>query len=167
MSKRIVVLIAVSVLLSIPAAASADGLVFTVKPNLQMQSAQLGVAAGRFTPYVGLDFASIGAKLLSGSDSAILQMSEVVALTHHEKWDGTGYPQGLKGEEIPIEGRVVALADVFDALCSKRCYKPAFPFEKSLSIIKEGCGKHFCPAVVDAFLEGLVKVRNIHRRYSD
>lgn len=110
---------------------------------------------------------TIGAQLLSNSDSEIIQMSCVVAMTHHEKWDGSGYPEGLAGEDIPIEGRIVALADVFDALCSKRCYKPAFSFEKSMAIVQEGRGKHFDPAVLDAFLEGLPKVRNIHRRYGD
>lgn len=84
-----------------------------------------------------------------------MRMSERVALTHHEKWDGTGYPLGLKGDKIPIEGRIVALADVFDALTSRRCYKPPFALEETIRIIKEGSGNHFDPNVADAFLRAL------------
>ena len=73
-------------------------------------------------------------------------------MTHHEKWDGSGYPNGLAGTEIPIEGRITAVADVFDALSSKRPYKDAFPVEKCFRIITEGRGSHFDPDVTDAFL---------------
>jgi putative two-component system response regulator len=96
--------------------------------------------------------AEMGAKLMSVGRSPILDMAKRVALTHHERWDGTGYPLGLEGEAIPIEGRITAVADVFDALGSRRVYKPAFPLAKCLAIIVERRGTHFDPAVVDAFL---------------
>lgn len=108
-----------------------------------------------------------GGKILSNSTSKLMKMAEVVALTHQEKYDGTGYPYQLKGEEIPIEGRVVALGDVFDALTSKRCYKPSFSFEKTLDIIKEGRGKHFDPNCVDALFKCLDKVKQVMEEYAD
>jgi HD-GYP domain-containing protein (c-di-GMP phosphodiesterase class II) len=107
----------------------------------------------------------IGARILAGSDVPLLRMSEQIALSHHEKWDGSGYPRGLHGEEIPVEGRIVALADVFDALTSRRCYKPAFTVEKALEIIREGHGKHFDPRCVDAFLSGLGEVLEIKKEF--
>lgn len=97
----------------------------------------------------------IGARILDDSSSPILTAAKEVALTHHEKYDGTGYPNGLKGEEIPLSGRIVGLADVFDALVSKRCYKPAYPMDESINIIKNEKGKHFDPKIVDAFTDGL------------
>lgn len=87
----------------------------------------------------------IGAEILKGSDSDFIQLGEQVALAHHEKWDGSGYPQGLAGADIPLSGRIVAIADTFDALTSKRPYKEPFTVEKSLSIIKDGRGAHFDP----------------------
>ncbi len=86
---------------------------------------------------------------------------------HHEKWDGTGYPRGLKGEQIPLAGRIVAVADVFDALTTKRPYKPPFGFDKSVKIIKELSGSHFDPKVVDVFLRKLAKIYRIYRNYKD
>lgn len=83
--------------------------------------------------------------------SPILEMARRIALTHHEKWDGTGYPLGLAGEDIPLEGRITAVADVFDALSSKRPYKAAFPLDRCLTIMEEGRGKHFDPNILDAF----------------
>lgn len=109
----------------------------------------------------------IGARILSGSTTGFLRLGEVVALTHHERWDGTGYPQGLKGKEIPLAGRIVAIADVFDALLSRRPYKEPFPLDKSLAIIREGRGKHFDPAVVDAFEAVLDEILDIRARYQD
>jgi putative two-component system response regulator len=94
----------------------------------------------------------IGAKILKNSDAEFIRMGETIARHHHEKWDGTGYPDGLKGIEIPITCRIAAIADVFDALTSKRPYKKAFSVERSLAIIREGRGNHFDPDVVDAFL---------------
>lgn len=109
----------------------------------------------------------IGAQILSNSDFELLEVAKVIALTHHERYDGKGYPQGLKGEDIPIEGRIVSLADAFDALTSKRPYKPAFSIEKSISIIKEERGKQFDPNIVDTFLaikEEILSIReNIKR----
>ncbi len=86
-------------------------------------------------------------------DHSFLKLAREIAYSHHEKWDGTGYPEGLQGEEIPLSGRLMALADVYDALISKRVYKPPFTHAKALEIIAEGRGKHFDPAVSDAFLE--------------
>ena len=94
-------------------------------------------------------------------------MAATIASTHHEKWDGTGYPCGLAGEAIPVEGRITAVADVFDALTSKRPYKAALPFDKSVAIIQSERERHFDPAVVDAFLAGLDEVARVHRECSD
>jgi putative two-component system response regulator len=95
---------------------------------------------------------SLGADIMAvASSSPVFKVAALIAETHHEKWDGSGYPLGLKGTDIPIEGRIVAVADVFDAISSDRPYKRAFPLDKSLEIIEEGRGKHFDPQVVDAF----------------
>lgn len=108
----------------------------------------------------------IGAKILANSEAEVLQLAETVALTHHEKYDGTGYPRGLKGEEIPLVGRIVAIADVFDALTSKRYYKPAYPVEKALNIIEEGKGKHFDSTLVDAFFDSMDEILEIRKKYT-
>lgn len=96
-----------------------------------------------------------GGKILAGSESKILQLSESIALTHHEKWNGMGYPYGVKGRSIPVAGRIVAVADVFDALSNERCYKPAFPMDKVLRILREDTGTHFDPGVTECFFEHL------------
>ncbi len=96
-----------------------------------------------------------GHRLVRGSSSAILDMAATIALSHQEKWDGSGYPRGLKGEAIPIEGRIVAVADVFDALTSDRVYRPAFPVEEAIRMMREERGKHFDPVLLDAFMEVL------------
>ena len=96
-----------------------------------------------------------GYRLVRGSSSAILDMAATIALSHQEKWDGTGYPRGLKGEAIPIEGRIVAVADVFDALTSDRVYRPAFPLEEAIRMMREERGTHFDPVLLDAFMEVL------------
>ena len=93
----------------------------------------------------------IGAKILKDSDAEFIRMGEVIARHHHEKWDGSGYPRGLKGVEIPIAGRIAAIADVFDTLTSQQPYKEPFSVDKSLAIIRERRGSHFDPDVVDAF----------------
>ena len=95
---------------------------------------------------------SVGAKIVDVGSSPILKMAKRVAMTHHERWDGTGYPLRLAGEDIPLEGRITAVADVFDALNSKRSYKHAFSIEKCFEILKEARGTQFDPAVVDAFV---------------
>jgi putative two-component system response regulator len=94
----------------------------------------------------------VGAQIVGVGHSPILKMATQIALTHHERWDGTGYPLGLAGEDIPLEGRITAVADVFDALSSRRAYKPAYPVETCFQIIESGRGTHFDPAVVDALL---------------
>jgi putative two-component system response regulator len=109
----------------------------------------------------------IGSNLLKGSESFLIKMAEIIALTHHEKWDGSGYPNGLGGENIPLAGRITAIADVFDALTSKRPYKEAFPFEKALAIIAEGRGNHFDPAVTDAFLDLQKSILEIRASFTD
>ena len=96
--------------------------------------------------------AALGARLLSGSSSPVLQMAAVIAATHHERWDGTGYPAGLAGEAIPLVGRVVAVADVFDALTHDRPYKSAWPVEQAIAEIQSAAGSQFDPRVVAAFL---------------
>ena len=95
--------------------------------------------------------AARGAELLGGSDSPLLQMAEEIARTHHERWDGTGYPNGLSGEEIPLSGRIAAVADVFDALTQDRPYRDAWDLDRAIAKIETGRGHHFDPRVVDAF----------------
>lgn len=109
----------------------------------------------------------IGARILEGSDSNLLRMGETIALNHHERWDGTGYPHGIKGRKIPLAARIVSIADVFDALISKRPYKEAFPIEKSLDIIREMNGVNFDPEVVEAFFSSLDEILSVVHRYSD
>jgi putative two-component system response regulator len=99
--------------------------------------------------------------------SSFLRYAREIAFTHQEKWDGSGYPQGLKGDEIPISGRLMALADVYDALISKRVYKPPFPHEKAVSIILEGKEIHFDPDMVDAFIALENTFRNIALTFAD
>jgi cyclic di-GMP phosphodiesterase len=94
----------------------------------------------------------IGNDILAGSDSELLRLGGLMALTHHERWDGSGYPCGIAGEEIAIEGRIVALADVFDALTSERPYKAAFGIDQAVAIMKEEHGRHFDPDLLDLFL---------------
>lgn len=108
-----------------------------------------------------------GGEILANSENELLRMSERVARGHHEKWDGTGYPDKLKGEAIPLEARIVALADVFDALTSRRCYKPAFSLNDALKIIYDGAGKHFDPALVDAFKRVLSNIIQVMNTFAD
>lgn len=109
----------------------------------------------------------IGARILQDSTSPLLKEAYTIALTHHEKWDGSGYPSGTAGDDIPLSGRIVALADVFDALTQKRVYKDAFSIEKSMNIICEGNGKHFDPDVVKALKLGLDEAVEIRESYKD
>ena len=108
-----------------------------------------------------------GAKILENAKAELLRVSETIALTHHEKWDGSGYPRGLEGEAIPLKGRMVALADVFDALTTKRCYKPAFSLEESLRIIREGTGRHFDPNVLQAFNNNIERILAVKAQFSN
>jgi putative two-component system response regulator len=103
----------------------------------------------------------IGAKLLSRSKSKILQMAEEIALTHHEKFNGKGYPNQLKGMDIPISGRIVAITDVFDAITSKRPYKDPYPCDIALDILKKERGEHFDPNVLDIFIGNFDKILEI------
>jgi len=109
----------------------------------------------------------IGARILEGSDTGFIKLAEVIALTHHEKWNGSGYPKGLKASEILLAGRITAIADVFDALTCKRPYREPFPLEKSFGIIKEGRGRHFDPDVVDSFLAAEDEILSIKEKHKD
>lgn len=108
-----------------------------------------------------------GSEILEGSSSKFLKAGQEISLTHQEKWDGSGYPRGLEGQEIPLNGRICAIADVYDALTSDRPYRDAFSTEKALEIIKEGRGQHFDPEVVDIFLENIDEVRKIEDKYRE
>jgi putative two-component system response regulator len=108
----------------------------------------------------------LGGKILAGSQSPYLKMGEKIALTHHERWDGSGYPEGLTGEQIPLTGRIVNLADQYDALRAERPYKPALPHDRVLEIILKGDGRtepgHFDPQVLEAFRKGMKRFEEIH-----
>jgi putative two-component system response regulator len=105
----------------------------------------------------------LGYELLKDSPSIIIQVASEVAYTHHERWDGKGYPRGLSGDKIPISGRIVAIADFFDALTSTRPYrKEPFPMPKTLQMIREDREKHFCPNSTDAFFKVINKIKDIH-----
>ncbi|OYT70060.1 MAG: two-component system response regulator [Chloracidobacterium sp. CP2_5A] len=111
--------------------------------------------------------AAIGAELLSGSTSPLMQMAMEIALSHHEKWDGSGYPRGLKGENIPIVGRIVALCDVFDALTTERPYKQAWPVEDVVAELERQSGRHFDPKLVETFKLILPRILQIRERYTE
>ena len=103
--------------------------------------------------------------MLTGSNSAFLNMAESIALTHHEKFDGTGYPRGLRGENIPLVGRITAVADVFDALTSQRPYKEPWGLDHAFAEIKAMSGKNFDPKVVDAFYDAKKEIEEIYRAH--
>ncbi len=111
--------------------------------------------------------ALIGEEILAKSDKRILQLGSIIAGQHHEKWNGKGYPRGLKGEEIHIAGRITALADVFDALGSKRCYKDAWPVADIIAVIKEERGEQFDPTLVDLFEENIDALVAIREKFPD
>ena len=111
--------------------------------------------------------ATIGYELLQGSSSRVLQAGAEIARGHHEKFDGSGYPQGLQGEDIPIFSRIVAVADVFDALTSERPYKKAWDVEAAVDFLKAGSGSHFDPECVTAFLNAWDDVQQVRARYSE
>jgi len=111
--------------------------------------------------------AVIGANILEGDDSDLMKCAGEIALTHHEKWDGSGYPYGLSGEAIPLVGRIAALADVFDALTSVRPYKEAWTVEAAVDLIKENRGTHFDPELVTVFLEQLPGILKIRDQFSE
>jgi putative two-component system response regulator len=109
----------------------------------------------------------IGYRILSGSEAELLTLAALLAWTHHERFDGSGYPRQLAGEEIPIEGRIAAVADVFDALTSDRIYRPAFNVEEAVTMMREQRGAHFDPEVLDRFLGAMEKVEEIRVGYED
>lgn len=119
------------------------------------------------------DHASIGAEAIGnamkhiGSASPFLRLAQEIALSHHEKWDGTGYPHGLKHTEIPLSARLMAIADVYDALVSERAYKPALPHREAVEIIIGERAKQFDPTLVDVFVDIAHAFDAIHRQFSD
>lgn len=131
------------------------------------------IARGIISPAadrVGSTNGSIGRSVTSlqqESTSPLMKLASRIAESHHEKWDGSGYPNGLKGHAIPIEGRMTAVADVFDALSTKRPYKKAFPLDKCVEIIREGSGRHFDPMIVEAFMARLPEIRQIQSECAD
>ena len=115
---------------------------------------------------IGRDAIAAAEKLID-APSTFLRLAREIAYSHQEKWDGSGYPEGLRADAIPVSARLMALADVYDALISRRVYKPPFPHEKAVAIIKEGRGAHFDPDIVDAFLRLEGKFRDIAERFVD
>lgn len=109
---------------------------------------------------------TIGAKILGNSKVELLQLAQQIALSHHEKWNGEGYPQGLAGEDIPLAARIVGLLDVFNALTSRRPYKDPYPIEVPCAIIKKERGQHFDPHLVDVFLENVDEISKIKAEVS-
>ena len=110
---------------------------------------------------------NIGGDIIGDNESELLKMAQEIALYHHEKWDGNGYPHKLKGEEIPLSARIVAIADVFYALTSERPYKPAWPIEKAVALIEEEAGKHFDPNLVPIFVSKLEDMLSIKDSFTD
>ena len=111
--------------------------------------------------------AEIGYEMLKNSNDILMKTAAIIALEHHEKYDGTGYPYGKKGEEIHIAGRITAIADVFDALGSERVYKKAWPLEDILDLFRKERGKHFDPVLVDLFLDNLDEFLEIRDKYKE
>lgn len=109
----------------------------------------------------------MGAEILGEHDSPLLRMARSIALAHHEKYDGSGYPAGLAGEAIPIEARIVAIADVFDALTSVRPYKKAWPVDDAIALLQREKGRHFDPVLVDLFIDRLAAILEIRERYAE
>jgi len=110
---------------------------------------------------------TIGGHILDDDNSDLLILGKEIALTHHERWDGTGYPEGLSGENIPLSGRIVAIADVFDALISKRTYKDAWTVDKAAKLILESSGTHFDPKLTSIFEQHIQEIIAIHDTFSD
>ena len=133
----------------------ADGILFKPGP----------LSSGEFE--VIKQHVELGYEILAKSDQPLLQVAATIARSHHERWDGEGYSQGLAGLAIPREARITAVADVFDALVSRRVYKPAFPIDQSVDIIRNGRGSQFDPDVVDAFLAHLDDILDVIAEYPD
>jgi len=109
----------------------------------------------------------IGAQIIGEHASGLLRTAQRIALSHHEKWDGSGYPNGLSGEDIPLEGRIVAIADVFDALTSVRPYKAAWSVEDAVRLLQEESGRHFDPQLVELFIQQLPTILQIKERWAE
>lgn len=109
----------------------------------------------------------MGYQILMGSQSGLTQLAAAIAWTHHEKFDGTGYPRGLKGEQIPLEGRLAAVADVFDALSSDRVYRPSFTLDDALEIMREGAGTHFDARIIEVFFQSLDDILELKQQNSE
>ena len=125
---------------------------------------------GKFTPEefkVITQHTEIGYRILAGSDSELLKIAAVIAWTHHERYDGTGYPRGLKGETIPLEGRITAIADNFDALTTQRVYKPAYDFDHAKELMLKERGKHFDPELLDIFFDSMEEITRIYDQFAD
>lgn len=125
---------------------------------------------GKFTPEefgVIAQHAEIGYKILSGSEAELLKVAAVIAYTHHERFDGTGYPRKLQGEAIPIEGRIAAIADAFDALTTQRVYKPAFEVSHAIELMLKHRSEHFDPELLDVFIASTEELVRIHDQYAD
>ncbi len=105
----------------------------------------------------------IGFRMFDGSSSPILKEASKICRSHHEKWDGSGYPDGLKGEDIPLQARIVTLVDIFDALVSERCYKAAWPWDKAVRYIRENAGIIFDPRLTSAFLKSIPEIKKIYK----
>lgn len=111
--------------------------------------------------------AQIGYEILKDSQSEFLKAGAIIAISHHEKYDGSGYPKGLKADEIHIYGRIVAVVDVFDALTSHRPYKKAWSFDDALNLLKEESGKHFDPNIVNLFIENIEEIKEIYNSFGE
>jgi putative two-component system response regulator len=109
----------------------------------------------------------LGYAILSRFEQPLLVVAAKIARTHHERWNGTGYPRGLAGEAIPVEGRIAAVADVFDAVMSRRCYKPAVPLEQTLEIMADGRGSQFDADIVDLLLDHVDELMVVRTQYHD
>ncbi|EPG75612.1 response regulator receiver domain protein [Leptospira fainei serovar Hurstbridge str. BUT 6] len=125
---------------------------------------------GRLTPEewdIMKKHPTIGAEIIGDHNSSLLQLAKSIAQNHHEKWDGSGYPNGLTGDEIPIEARIVALADVFDALTTERPYKKAWEISDAIQYITNESGKHFDPSIVPIFLDQMPEILKIRERWAE
>jgi len=125
---------------------------------------------GRLSPEertIMMRHATIGHDILKDSASPVVQLGASIALSHHEKFDGSGYPNGLSGDDIPVEGRIVAVADVFDAITSVRPYKDSWPLEDAFGFLRDGRGKHFDPACIDVFFDSIDDILRIRDAFSD
>lgn len=123
---------------------------------------------GKFTPeefMIISQHAEIGFRILDGSNAEILKVAAAIAWTHHERWNGSGYPRQLKGTAIPVEGRIAAIADTFDALTTQRVYKPAFSIDHSIDLMSQHRGEHFDPELLDIFIASIDDIKIIHDQY--